>query len=130
MTNVLHCKLSSACVRAYVPLPPSLPLSLSSSSQEVCQAVMAVREHKDKCIRVSVLEILPRLAHFCSDMFARSYLEEALSHLLLAVKNPELRPQAFLALGKLALAVGEYLRPYLPQILGLVKEYMSNKNKR
>jgi FKBP12-rapamycin complex-associated protein len=91
---------------------------------------MAVREHKDKCIRVSVLEILPRLAHFCSDMFARAYLEEALSHLLLATKTPELRPQAFLALGRLALAVGEYLRPHLPQVLGSVREYMNNKNKR
>jgi len=130
VTDVLRFKLGSTSITAHMPFPPFLPPSLSSSPQEVCQAVMVVREHKDKCIRVSVLEILPRLAHFCSDMFARSYLEDALSHLLIAVKNPELRPQAFLALGKLALAVGEYLRPYLSQILGLVREYMSNKHKR
>ncbi len=98
--------------------------------QEVCQAVMAVREHKDRCIRVSVIEILPRLAQFCSDMFARVYLEECLVHLMHAAKSSELRPQAFLALGQLALAVGNNLQLQLPQVLALVREYMNNKNKR
>lgn len=108
----------------------SMRPSLLSFLQEVCQAIMAVREHKDKCIRVSVLELLPRLAHFCSDMFARTYLNGALAHLLEATKTPELRPQAFVALGKLALAGGDYLRPHLPEVLAQVKESMNNKNKR
>ena len=67
--------------------------------QEVCQAVLSVREHKDRCIRLSVLEILPRLAHFCSDMFARVYLDDCLLHLMAATRHAELRPHAFLALG-------------------------------
>lgn len=67
--------------------------------QEVCQAVMSVREHKDRCIRLSVIEILPRLAQFCSDMFARVYLEDCLVHLMNATRQSELRPHAFLALG-------------------------------
>jgi serine/threonine-protein kinase mTOR len=67
--------------------------------QEVCQAVMSVREHKDRCIRLSVIEISPRLAQFCSDMFARVYLEDCLAHLVSATRHSELRPHAFLALG-------------------------------
>lgn len=39
---------------------------------QVCQAVMSIREHKDRgIIRLSVIELLPRLAQFCPDMFAR-----------------------------------------------------------
>ena len=68
--------------------------------RQVCQAVMSVREHKDRCIRVSVIEILPRLAQFCSDMFARVYLEDCLAHLMHAIRQSELRPQSFLALGE------------------------------
>jgi hypothetical protein len=60
---------------------------------------MQVRDHKDRWIKLSVIEILPRLAQFCCDMFARVYLHDGLSYLMNATKQAELRPQAFLALG-------------------------------
>ena len=72
---------------------------MSCPTWQVCQAVMQVRDHKDRWIRLSVIEILPRLAQFCSDMFARVYLQECLGYLLSATRQSELRPQAFLALG-------------------------------
>lgn len=78
--------------------------------QEVCQAVLSVREHKDRCIRLSVIEILPRLAQFCSDMFARVYLGDCLAHLMTATRHSELRPHAFLALGGCPLHAGGVIR--------------------
>jgi hypothetical protein len=61
---------------------------------------MLIREHKDRLIKLSVIELLPRLAQFCSDMFARVYLQDCLSYLMAATKVSELRAQAFLSLGR------------------------------
>ena len=100
---------------------------------DVCEAVLSVREHKSKLLRVSVVELLPRLAGFCPDAFARSYLQCTLSHLVKAARptssHQELRAASFLALGKLALAMKEHLLDDLPSLVSLAHDAMADTRK-
>ena len=93
--------------------------------REACDAAIALREHRSRAIRKAVTDLLPRLAQYCPDAFARAYLKGTTKHLLaMAVHRTsgELRDAAYEAMGRLALAVKHHLVPALPEIVATLCE--------
>ena len=72
---------------------------------------------------------MPLLARFSPGAFVRGYLETCLATLMhhAASKKSGERGAAFVALGKLALAVGGHITPQLPQIVRLVRDGLAPK---
>ena len=77
---------------------------------ELCKCILSFKNNQDALIRLAMVNIIPKLAKRCPGMFGRRYLEDFLKHLLLSACTPQslkgpidVRPVAFLAIGKLAL---------------------------
>jgi hypothetical protein len=94
--------------------------------KEVCKAIMALKDHKARIVRVSIITLLPSLAELCPDAFARAHMDETVEFLLRSAKTSDLRPQALLAMGKLCLAVGPYLVPRIDELVALVRDSFPN----
>ena len=104
----------------------------------VCELVLKYRQSKDRLVRRSVLSLLPRLASFMPHSFASearstSYLRESLDHLLRALGNTNERAPAFLAVGRVALAVSkveggiDVLKPHLPHIVKQIHDGLQKR---
>ncbi|RLN97572.1 hypothetical protein BBJ28_00010972 [Nothophytophthora sp. Chile5] len=97
--------------------------------REVCDTVLLYKDAKEKLVSRTVSALLPQLAEFCPGAFVQYYLDVCVAHLtkrMLAYTAPASeRGVAFLAVGRLALAVGDALLPHLPPILKLVKEALA-----
>lgn len=79
---------------------------------EVCAAVLSFCSCPKALIRLEVIRLLPRLAQRKPRVFGRHYLEQALHFLINSASTPvssrvgvDVRPTAFAALGRLALAL-------------------------
>jgi hypothetical protein len=97
-----------------------------------------------RIVRLAIVELLPQLAQFCPDPFARGYLDTAITFLIKCAKN-DLRPSgkmvrysithnsiinaAFESLGRLSRAVGQHMVNYLDKLLGLVREALGKRGK-
>jgi len=96
---------------------------------KVCTSVLQIAEswRAHKLIRLHVVKTLPRLAAFCPDAFARTYLRPTLAHLTRAARpasrgGVELRAAALVALGDLATSMGDHLVPLTAELMTLVRE--------
>lgn len=101
--------------------------------REVCDTVLLYKDAKDRLVNRTVCALLPQLAEFCSDAFVRHYLNISLTHLMKRIAtntSSSERGIAFLALGRLALAVGEQILPQLPPIVKLVKEGLATHTRK
>lgn len=90
--------------------------------KEICMAIMALKDHRSKVVRSAIVELLPSLAQFCPDAFARSFLDESVDILVKNCKLPELKPLALLSIGRLCRAVGPHLVNRVDELVGLVNE--------
>ena len=63
---------------------------------DVCEAVLNVRAQKSRLLRQTVIELLPQLALFAADAFARSYLATTLDYLIKVVSKSPACAVAFL----------------------------------
>lgn len=97
--------------------------------REVCDTVLRYKDARERLVSRTVTVLLPELAEFCPGAFVQYYLDVCVAHLtkrILEYSSPASeRGVAFLAMGKLALAVGDALLPHLPPILKLVKESLA-----
>lgn len=100
--------------------------------KELCDAVMRLPFKKTPQIilRRTVMELLPKLAHFCPDAFAQSYLSGAIDCVVSSRTSPELKNSSYLALGQLALAVKGHLVGRLDMLVGLVNEGLTAPQRR
>mmetsp|Transcript_11561 Transcript_11561/g.42284 ORF Transcript_11561/g.42284 Transcript_11561/m.42284 type:complete len:2481 (+) Transcript_11561:259-7701(+) len=104
--------------------------------KEVVDTVLGYRRHPDKLIQRRVTQLVPRVAHFSPERFARDYLEMSLLYLQESMRSKDAdRGQAFLALAEVADAVRsshrgrELLRSHLRDTLQILHEAISNKKK-
>ncbi|KAK4570311.1 phosphatidylinositol kinase- protein kinase tor1 [Recurvomyces mirabilis] len=99
--------------------------------KEVCERVLMqqYREHRDATVRRTVVEIIPILAAYAPQQFCRDYLARSMQHLQLMLKDVRQRNMAFVAIGKIAHAVGSQIAPYLDTILLHIREALSIKNR-
>jgi len=75
----------------------------------ICGQVLRLKDNRSRLIRRSVSKLLPPLASFKPDVFIRDHLRVALRHVLRAVTQGGERSTAFIALGRLAVAVEDAL---------------------
>ncbi|KAH8096049.1 phosphatidylinositol kinase [Aureococcus anophagefferens] len=118
---------------AAVPLRGNQIFNPTSMFREACDAAIALREHRSRAIRKAVTDLLPRLAQYCPDAFARAYLKGTTKHLLaMAVHRTsgELRDAAYEAMGRLALAVKHHLVPALPEIVATLCDCGASRGAR
>jgi serine/threonine-protein kinase mTOR len=99
--------------------------------KEVCERVLLpqYREHRDPTIRRTVVEIIPVLAAYAPKEFCHNYLARSMQHLQALLKDPKQRNMAFVAIGKIAHAVGSSIAPYLDTILLHIRDALSVKNR-
>ncbi|KAL3656617.1 hypothetical protein V7S43_018522 [Phytophthora oleae] len=97
--------------------------------REVCDTVLRYKDAKERLVNRAVSRLLPQLAEFCPGAFVQYYLDVCVTHLtkrILEYSSPASeRGVAFLAMGRLSLAVGDALLPHVPPILKLVKESLA-----
>ena len=96
---------------------------------EIGEIVFRYKEHKDPLIRNTVMQIIPDLARYDSEAFITTYFETAMQYLLGQLKKEKERSTAFISIGKVSLAVGSAISPYLSSILTSIKENLSAKSK-
>ena len=101
--------------------------------KEVCKAIMQLKDHASKAVRSAIATLLPSLASFCPDAFARRHLNESVDLLVKCAATPELRPQALLSTGRLCRALGPHLVTRIDQVIlvvhaALVDGYAGNSS--
>lgn len=96
--------------------------------KEVCKAIMALKDHRARIVRASIITLLPSLAELCPDAFARAHMDETVEFLLRCAKNSDLRPQALLATGKLCVAIGPYLVPRIDELMNMLRDSFPGAN--
>ena len=96
---------------------------------EIGEIVFKYKESKDSLIRNSVMQVIPDLARYDPGAFVSTYFDNAMQYLLGQLKKDKERQTAFISIGKVALAVGSSISPYLSAILTSIKENMSTKSR-
>ncbi|KIW08226.1 uncharacterized protein PV09_01154 [Verruconis gallopava] len=97
--------------------------------KESCEFVMRYKDHKDGLIRREVINIIPTLASYAPSEFTSSYLHQCMLHLTGLIKRDKDKSAAFVAVGKVAGAVGSSIAPYLEGILGYIRDTLTAKAK-
>ncbi|KAK3046508.1 phosphatidylinositol kinase-related protein kinase tor1 [Extremus antarcticus] len=99
--------------------------------RDACERVLnqQYREHRDPTIRRTIVELVPILAMYAPKDFCHNYLARSMQHLHVLLKDPKQRNMAFVAIGKIAHAVGSQIAPYLDTILLHIREALSPKNR-
>lgn len=96
---------------------------------DVCEVILRHRDHKDGLIRRTVVSLIPRLAEYNPEEFVQTYLHKCMGHLLGQLKKEKDRSASFIAIGQVAIAVGNSITPYLDHILASVKDGLSIASK-
>ncbi len=107
-------------------------MSMNSRFKDVCDTIIKYRDHKERIIRRTVINLLPRLAAFAPEEFAAKYLDVCMQALLGVLKKDgrgEERASAFLVLGQIAHSVGPGIEPYRPQLTALIKNALDVRNR-
>jgi len=109
---------------------------MSERCAESCEYVLRYKDHSNQLIVRTVITLLPRLAALQPPTFSQHYLSPCLDYLIEQMKSGEgNRDIAYLALGELAMAVGDAIMPQLDTIVthvssGLIprSKYVSGKS--
>ena len=94
---------------------------------EACDYTLRLKDHSDPWIHAQVVLVIPILAAYAPDHFAQAYLHKFMTFLQGQLKDDSQRNAAFVAIGKIAHAVGSNIAHYLDGILLFVREGLSVK---
>ena len=95
--------------------------------REACEITFRLKDHSDPWIHAQVVSVIPILAGYAPDIFAPAYLHKFMTFLQGQLKDDSQRNAAFIAIGKIAHAVGSAIAHYLDGILLFVREGLSVK---
>ncbi|KAI9797251.1 MAG: phosphatidylinositol kinase- protein kinase tor1 [Piccolia ochrophora] len=95
--------------------------------REACDIILRFQDHRDALIRRQVVILIPILASYAPQDFVKTYLHKSMMHLQGQLKREKERNPAFIAVGKVASAVGSAIAPYLDGILLRVREGLGVK---
>lgn len=96
---------------------------------EVCEIVLRYKEHREGLVRRTVISLIPDLAQFDPGIFVSMHLSACMLYLLGQLKKDKERSVAFVAIGKVAIAVNRNIAPYIDSILSSVTESLCFKGK-
>ena len=95
--------------------------------RDACEVALRLKEHKEARIRNQIVVIVPILAGYAPTEFAQTYLHKFMMYLHGQLKKDKDRNAAFVAIGKIANAVGSAIAPYLDSIIVFIREGLSVK---
>ncbi|KAL6718509.1 phosphatidylinositol kinase-related protein kinase tor1 [Lecanora helva] len=95
--------------------------------KEACELNLRLKDHRDPRIRGLVVTIIPILAGYSPETFSSLYLFKFMTFLQGQLKKDKERNPAFIAIGKVAHAVGSAIAPFLDGIIVFVREGLSVK---
>ncbi|KAG8529931.1 uncharacterized protein KY384_005412 [Bacidia gigantensis] len=95
--------------------------------REACDDTLRLKDHREPRIRALVVYVTPILAGYAPELFAQTYLHKFMIFLQGQLKKDKERNDAFVAIGKIAHAVGSAITPYLDGIIVFVREGLSVK---
>ncbi|MCJ1306656.1 phosphatidylinositol kinase- protein kinase tor1 [Agyrium rufum] len=123
-SNIDHLHGSLLCIRE---LLQKGNMFMHSHYKETCDIALRLKDHKDIKIRAQIVIIIPILAGYAPEEFSKSYLHKFMTYLLGQLKKDSARNESFLAIGKIANAVGSNISPYLDSILVYIRDALSIK---
>ena len=94
---------------------------------EACELTLRLKEHREPRIRSLVVNVIPILAGYAPELFGHTYLHRFMVFLQGQLKKDKERNDAFIAIGKIAHAVGSAIAPYLDGIIVFIREGLSVK---
>ena len=98
--------------------------------REACETTLRLKDHQDPWIHAQVVFVIPILAGYAPELFVQSYLHKFMTFLQGQLKDDSQRNAAFVAIGKIAHAVGSAITHYLDGILVFVREGLSVKARK
>ncbi|KAI9216512.1 armadillo-type protein, partial [Blastocladiella britannica] len=97
--------------------------------KEICDTLLRLKDHKDALIRRTVVVVIPTVAAFNAAAF-EMYLSRFLTHLISLLKRERDRAAAFIAVGKVALAVESSMKDFLEDIVKVIRDALLVKGKQ
>lgn len=89
------------------------------SFDKTCELVLKFSDHKDKCIKKSVITLIPEFSKFNRELFAKKYFDRAISIVFHFIKTSEHRAVGYLSLGEIILQMKDSIGKYLERIIGV-----------
>ncbi|ORZ30937.1 armadillo-type protein [Catenaria anguillulae PL171] len=96
--------------------------------KEICDVLLRLKDHKDGLIRRTVILVIPTVASFNASAF-ELYLSRFMTHLIAQLKRERDRSAAFIAVGKVALAVESSMKDFLEDVIKVIRESLMLKGK-
>ena len=97
--------------------------------RNACEDVLRLKDHREPRIRTQIVQIVPVLADYAPLDFVNNYLHKFMIYLQAQLKRDKERNQAFIAIGRIAKAVGSAIGSYLDGIIVYIRESLSAKTK-
>ena len=95
--------------------------------RNACEIVLRLKDHRDPKIRTQVVFTIPILASYAPVDFTETYLHRFMIYLQAQLKRDKERNSAFIAIGKIANAVGAAIAQYLDGIIIYIREGLAMK---
>lgn len=95
--------------------------------RNTCEIVLRLKDHRDPKIRTQVVRTIPILASYAPMDFTNNYLHRFMVYLQAQLKREKERDAAFIAIGKIANAVGVAIGQYLDAIIVYIREGLALK---
>lgn len=95
--------------------------------RNACEIVLRLKDHRDPKIRTQVVLTIPVLASYAPLDFTNTYLHRFMIYLQAQLKRDKERNAAFIAIGKIASAVGNAIGQFLDGIIVYIREGLALK---
>ncbi|GMK56480.1 hypothetical protein CspeluHIS016_0303200 [Cutaneotrichosporon spelunceum] len=105
-------------------------ISMGEYYRQICEITLKYRDSKETVIRKAVITLIPNMATYDSDEFEVHYLHRSMAYLLQALHKPTDRDIAYVALGHLSTQLASKMRPFLDDIVRVIKEHLGMRGKK
>lgn len=94
---------------------------------EICELTLRYRDSKEVVVRRLVISLIPQMAVYDSEEFESRYLHRSMAYLLSALRKPTDREFAYVSLGHLAVRLQSKMRPFIGDLVEIIKEHLRSK---
>uniref|UniRef100_A0A2H8U2W2 Serine/threonine-protein kinase TOR n=1 Tax=Melanaphis sacchari TaxID=742174 RepID=A0A2H8U2W2_9HEMI len=103
---------------------------LQENFDRVCSSAISHRMCRNLLVNSALMKLLPRLAAFNKSIFVQNYLNSSMLFLLATIRgrDRDQRTYAFVAVGLVAIAIEDHIKPYLSKILELIRSFLPSKD--
>ncbi|EEH19714.1 hypothetical protein PABG_01973 [Paracoccidioides brasiliensis Pb03] len=95
--------------------------------RNACEIVLRLKDHREPKIRIQIVLTIPILASYAPLEFTNIYLHRFMIYLQAQLKREKERNAAFIAIGKIANAVGNSIAQFLDGIIVYIREGLTLK---